>query len=37
MNRDLKELERKIGYTFHNQELMENAMRHSSYANETRK
>ena len=37
MNRDLKELEGKIGYTFQNKELMENAMRHSSYANETRK
>ena len=37
MNRDLKELEVKIGYTFQNKELMENAMRHSSYANETRK
>ena len=37
MNRDLKELEGKIGYTFRKKELMENAMRHSSYANETRK
>ena len=37
MNRDLNELEEKIGYTFQNKELMENAMRHSSYANETRK
>ena len=37
MNRDLKELEKKTGYTFHNMELLENAMRHSSYANETRK
>lgn len=37
MNRDLKELENKIGYVFKNRELLENAMRHSSYANETKK
>ena len=37
MKRDIKELENKIGYTFHNKELMENAMRHSSFANENRK
>ena len=37
MNKDLKELENKIGYVFKNRELLENAMRHSSYANETKK
>lgn len=30
------ELEQKIGYTFHNKELLKNAMCHSSYANEHR-
>ncbi|MGN0354069.1 MAG: ribonuclease III [Muricoprocola sp.] len=34
MSRDLKELESKIQYQFHNKELLENAMRHSSYVNE---
>lgn len=32
--RDLTELEKKIGYVFRNRNLLENAMRHSSYANE---
>ena len=36
MNRDLHELETLIGYSFRNPELLENAMRHSSYANENR-
>ncbi|MDO5540036.1 MAG: ribonuclease III [Eubacteriales bacterium] len=34
MIRDLIELEEKIGYVFRNKKLLENAMRHSSYANE---
>lgn len=34
MNKDLKELEQKIGYTFKDFELFKNAMLHSSYANE---
>ncbi|MGI6017225.1 MAG: ribonuclease III [Marvinbryantia sp.] len=34
MKRDLHELEEKIGYFFKNKELLENALRHSSYANE---
>lgn len=34
MNRDLKELEQKIGYHFQNPKLLEQAMRHSSYVNE---
>ena len=32
--RELKELEKKIGYHFQNSELLEKALRHSSYANE---
>jgi ribonuclease-3 len=32
----LKELEQKIGYTFHNQNMLRQAMCHSSYANEHR-
>ena len=34
MKNKLKELEEKIGYTFHDKDLLEQAMRHSSYANE---
>ena len=34
--RDLQELEKTIGYSFQNQALMQQAMRHSSYANEHR-
>lgn len=34
--RELKELEKKIGYHFQNPELLEKALRHSSYANEHR-
>lgn len=34
MNRDLKKLEKKIAYTFQDFELLKQAMRHSSYANE---
>ena len=34
--RELKELEKKIGYHFQNSELLEKALRHSSYANENR-
>jgi len=30
-------LEKAIGYTFRNQELLLNALRHSSYSNETKK
>ena len=36
MNRDLRELEQKIGYEFHNKQLFRQAMIHSSYANEHR-
>ena len=32
----LKELEKKIGYTFNNIKLLELAMSHTSYANETK-
>ena len=31
---DVKELQNRIGYVFRNEELMENALTHSSYANE---
>ena len=31
------ELEQALGYTFRNRSLLENALRHSSYANENRK
>ena len=34
--RELKELEKRIGYHFQNPELLEKALRHSSYANEHR-
>lgn len=34
MNRDLKELEQKIGYTFQDFALLKKAMSHSSYVNE---
>ncbi|MDO4522381.1 MAG: ribonuclease III [Eubacteriales bacterium] len=34
--RDVKELEKMIGFHFRNHELLENAMRHSSFANECR-
>ena len=33
----LSEFERRLGYTFQNQELLRNALTHSSYANEHRK
>jgi len=36
MNRDLRELEEKIGYEFRNKQLFRKAMIHSSYANEHR-
>lgn len=36
MNRDLRELEQKIGYEFGNKQLFRQAMIHSSYANEHR-
>ena len=36
MNRDLKELEEKIGYSFQNEKLLKQAMTHSSFANEHR-
>ena len=36
MNRDLKELEEKIGYQFQNGKLLKQAMTHSSFANEHR-
>lgn len=36
MNRDITELQEKIGYTFKNKDLFANAMIHSSYANEKR-
>lgn len=32
--KDLRELEKKIGYTFHNKSLFRQALTHSSYANE---
>ena len=34
MNQELKELEKKIGYTFKDLQLLKKAMLHSSYANE---
>ena len=34
IRKHLEELEEKIGYTFHDKELLEHSMRHSSYANE---
>ena len=34
MSRELKELEEKIGYRFHEFSLLKKAMAHSSYANE---
>ena len=36
MNRNLKELQEKIGYSFQNEQLLRQAMTHSSYANEHR-
>lgn len=36
-NLKFQELERKIGYTFQNKELLENALMHTSYANEHKK
>ncbi len=36
MNRSLKKLEQVIGYQFENRRLLEQAMTHSSYANEHR-
>ena len=35
MDKRLKELEKKIGYTFENHKLLERAMMHSSYTNES--
>lgn len=37
MFRSIQELEQKIGYRFRSRELAENALRHSSYANEHKK
>lgn len=37
MFRDIRELEQKIGYFFSDRKLAENALRHSSYANEHKK
>lgn len=37
LKRDIRELERKIHYEFQKKELLENAMCHSSYANENKK
>lgn len=37
MNRNIHELEEAIGYCFTNRDLLENALRHSSYANEHKK
>ncbi len=37
MQREICELEQKIGYCFTDKELLENALRHSSYANEHKK
>lgn len=34
MDKNIKELEKKIGYTFRDRELLKKAMTHSSYANE---
>ena len=34
VNRDLKEFQDSIGYTFQNSNLLKNALTHSSYANE---
>lgn len=34
MQHDLKPLMKDLGYTFHNEKLLENALTHSSYANE---
>lgn len=36
MNRNLKELEKKTGYSFRNAQLLQHAMTHSSYVNEKR-
>ena len=36
MRQTLNELQKKIGYTFQNKELLKTAMMHSSYANERR-
>ncbi|EET61707.1 ribonuclease III [Marvinbryantia formatexigens DSM 14469] len=37
MSRDISELEQMTGYSFKDKELLENALRHSSYANEHKK
>ena len=37
MLREISELEQMIGYSFADKELLENALRHSSYANEHKK
>ncbi len=34
---EISELERMIGYTFQNKELIQEALSHSSYANEKKK
>ena len=36
MEEDMKKLEEKLGYSFGNPALLENALTHSSYANENR-
>lgn len=36
LSTDMMTLEQKLGYTFQNRALLENALRHSSYANETK-
>ena len=36
LNTDMMTLEQKLGYVFQNRVLLENALRHSSYANETK-
>lgn len=36
MNQDLKELQRRIGYTFKDEKLLRHALTHTSYANEKR-
>ena len=32
----MEKLEEKLGYTFHDRQLLENALTHSSYANENK-
>ena len=35
MEQTMRELQERIGYTFHRQELLKSALMHSSYTNET--